>query len=118
MASEKYKRYLKSQEWRELAERRLRIDKYKCCACGAAGTRANPLECHHTNYRRIGKEDVFSDVFTLCRSCHKLIHRAMDRVVGYDEHGDPLRGWSSTLRSYLSVSQIAGEMGYTEIRDE
>lgn len=118
MATSKfYQHYIRSPEWRELAERRLEIDGHRCVVCGCSGTPANPLECHHLSYRRLGQEDVFLDVCSLCRCCHKAVHKLMSRTTGYDKTGNPQRGWSDTLRSYISVSDIGGALHYTELTE-
>lgn len=79
MDNEKYRIYLKSQEWREKAYRRMQIDNFQCCGCGCRGTRQNPLECHHVSYRNIGNEDIYTDLLTVCHCCHKLLHKIMER---------------------------------------
>lgn len=75
-----YHKYLQSSEWRMRAEKRLRIDHYQCQACGSVGVPGNELEVHHWTYRNIFHENPETDLVTLCRCCHKLIHNAMNRV--------------------------------------
>ncbi len=88
-----YAEYLESPEWKAKVEERAKIDKYRCCMCGASGTRTNGLECHHVTYRNIYHEDVFTDLLTLCRDCHCAVHRMMNRQTS----ADGKRGWSDTL---------------------
>ena len=84
-----YMAYLQSDEWKAKAAERLKIDKYRCQACGSRGTAKNPVEIHHMNYRSIGAEDPFLDLVTLCRCCHQMIHCVMNRVTS----ADGKRGW-------------------------
>lgn len=93
MTAEEYNTYLGSADWKLIAEKRKEIDGHRCVMCRSIGTMNNPLECHHITYRNIGNEDVYKDVMTLCRNCHKSIHRAMNRVT--DESGR--KGWKDSL---------------------
>lgn len=61
--------YYKSQNWAIKRNKRLQVDGYKCAKCGF--TRS--LEVHHINYERLFNEDVYSDLITLCKKCHKEI---------------------------------------------
>ena len=90
--SEEYEQHLKSPEWRALAEERLKIDNYKCRMCGTTGTMLNPLQVHHYDYKRLGHEDVWTDLGTFCKVCHKAIHRAMNRRTSENKYG-----WHNTL---------------------
>lgn len=94
MEPEKYREYLQSEQWKRIAEQRMRIDGYVCQCCGCRGTQANPLEVHHLSYRHIGDEAgrVYEDLVTLCRACHKGLHNTMNRVT--DRNGR--RGWKDS----------------------
>lgn len=102
MNKTEYEKYLFSEEWKRKAEQRLQIDNYRCVMCGSMGTRVLPLEVHHITYRRIGKEDVYKDLLTLCRSCHRNTHRMMDRITGYRADGSPVYGWKDQLTDYTT----------------
>lgn len=91
MDDSQYKAYLKSQEWALKVQQRLGIDDSQCQCCGCRGTSLNPLEIHHLHYRTIGEEDVYSDIVTLCRACHKGVHKMLNRIIS----DDGTRGWSS-----------------------
>ena len=93
MNVEEYSVYLLSPEWKRIAEKRKEIDGHRCVMCGSIGTQTNKLECHHVTYRNVGNEDVYKDVMTLCRNCHRAIHRAMNRVT--DANGR--KGWKDTM---------------------
>lgn len=69
-----YESYLRSPEWQKKRAERLRIDQYKCQKCG----RPIDLQVHHLNYDNIGNEDVYADLITLCKYCHKEIEDAKE----------------------------------------
>ena len=70
-----YVNYMKSEEWQQKRKDRLLIDNYECCMCG----RTTRLECHHVTYKRLGREDVRTDLATLCHDCHVRLHRFYSR---------------------------------------
>ena len=65
-----YEAYITSESWKSLREARLRKDKRKCQACGTTEN----LHVHHVTYDRFTKEHL-SDLVTVCKQCHSLIHR-------------------------------------------
>lgn len=66
-----YDDYMKSRRWRQLRDRRLKLDDYKCVRCGSAKN----LRVHHLHYPAVyGWEDVENDLVTLCDACHEAIH--------------------------------------------
>lgn len=99
-----YEQYLKSEHWRNLVNRRLKIDHYTCQMCGSHGSANNPLECHHLSYKRLGNENVWTDLVIACHSCHGMLSRLMNRVV--DESGK--RGWNNKAIPRISVYTISG----------
>lgn len=96
MTNEEYKAYLQSDKWKAIAEQRLKIDGYRCCACGSRGTPSNKLEIHHLSYAHLGHEEsrIYEDLCTLCHCDHKALHRVMERVTSPDGR----RGWLSNPR--------------------
>lgn len=93
-----YGQYLESGTWRNIRQRRLAIDDYKCQACGTKGDVSNPLQVHHLTYHHCGgDENVYKDVVTVCRNCHVLIHNMMNRIT--NESGR--RGWQSDLPKHI-----------------
>lgn len=94
--NEKYREYLKSDKWREIAHKRYLIDKGVCQCCGTRGTANNPIECHHLSYSHLYHEEsrIYEDLVSLCRVCHKGLHRIMERVTNEDGR----RGWKSNPR--------------------
>lgn len=81
-----YDSYIKSPEWQQKREVRFWIDRNTCQMCG---TDRN-LEVHHLcSYRKLGSEDVYHDLVTVCHDCHQKIHRMMGRITSADGR----RGW-------------------------
>jgi len=90
MTDQEYSNYLKSEQWKEKAAKRLEIDRYTCQGCGSRGSSDNPLQVHHLNYKHVGNEDVYTDLVCLCRNCHIRTHHIMNRVTDKLGH----RGWN------------------------
>ena len=77
-----YSLYLRSPEWQKKRTERLKIDNFKCAVCG----RPMDLQVHHLNYDNIGRENVYTDLITLCKFCHTDIEnekRAYKARQGY-----------------------------------
>lgn len=70
-----YSEYLKSPHWQETRKKRLDIDGYACTICGSKSN----LNVHHVNYRNVGKENVETDLVTLCSPCHAMLHRVREQ---------------------------------------
>lgn len=88
----------------------MEIDGYQCVMCGCRGTTTIPLEVHHITYRNIGNEDVYKDLLTLCRSCHRNVHIMMNRTTGYNADGTPKRGWKDDIPDYtVHVFSLSGD---------
>ena len=115
MKHEEYLQYLQSDAWKRKAQKRLEIDGYACCICGSRGTATNPTEIHHITYRNIGREDIYKDLLTLCRACHKNVHRMMARVTGYNADGSERHGWYDDIPDY-TVHVYSLSDGQTEIK--
>lgn len=97
MNTEQYHEYLKSPEWREIALKRREIDQGRCQMCGSQGSPQAPLQCHHLDYHHIGEESegdfIYTRLVTLCESCHKAVHRMMNRRT----NAQGRRGWKDAL---------------------
>ena len=63
-----YDTYLHSPEWQQLRQERLETDHHRCVCCGAKDN----LQVHHLNYKFM---DDISYLVTLCRDCHKRLHK-------------------------------------------
>lgn len=106
---ERYKAYLKSDKWKQIAKKRMEIDGYTCQGCECKGTATNPLEIHHLSYRYIYHEEsrIFEDLVSLCHSCHKTIHKVMERKT----NAQGRRGWKDNPRiPTVSTFTITGEI--------
>lgn len=66
---EAYCQYLKSHEWKEIRDKRKKLDGKKCSICGSK----SKLHVHHKTYDNIGREDM-DDLITVCYECHRKIH--------------------------------------------
>jgi len=66
-----YEEYLRSSEWQEKRTKRLLLDNFTCQCCGSR----HDLQVHHLSYDNLnlGSEDIYSDLITLCKTCHKYI---------------------------------------------
>jgi len=63
--------YLQTDVWREIRDKRLLKDSFRCRMCGSAIN----VVVHHIRYPLIwGTEDIDNDLITLCRICHNKIH--------------------------------------------
>ena len=63
-----YEAYLQSGAWRDIRERVLERDKFKCDFCGDEAT-----QVHHLTYKRVGYEKM-SDLVSVCVECHEAEH--------------------------------------------
>lgn len=94
--SSRYDAYMNSPEWQQKRIARLNIDGFRCVMCGAKGSKTEPLQIHHLcSYRKLGSENVYVDLVSLCPTCHKAVHRMMKRVT--DCFGN--RGWTEVADS-------------------
>lgn len=91
-----YEEYLKTDKWHTLSKARMQIDGNRCTMCGSGGTSNNPLEVHHMSYHHLYHEEnrIYEDLVTVCRCCHKSLHRCMERITRPDGH----RGWKDNPR--------------------
>ena len=112
MNNERYKEYINSAKWREIAKKRFEIDGYKCVCCGCTGTSANPLECHHVTYRNLYHEEdrIYQDLLTLCHVCHKQVHRLMNRKTSATGR----HGWKDANIPQVHAYNISGTMEHIE----
>ena len=77
--TEEYKRYIKSAQWEQKKQERMKIDNYSCVMCGRSQKYCKTLQVHHVTYQRLGCENIYTDLCTVCGSCHKKLHNYYDR---------------------------------------
>ena len=73
--SPEYVAYMRSDEWREMRQRKLDQAGRECEKCGATSA----LEVHHKTYRRLWNERM-SDLQVLCDDCHNDVHAKTGRL--------------------------------------
>ena len=67
-----YTQYIKSPQWRELANLCKMAANRRCQMCG---TSDGHLHGHHMDYGRMGKYGEADDICVLCENCHVSYHR-------------------------------------------
>lgn len=108
MNNDEYREYLKSEDWKRIAKKRMEIDGNACVMCGCRGTTANPLEVHHLSYRFVGNEEsrIYEDLCTLCHTCHKQTHNLLNRQTNKDGR----HGWrDNNYIPQISVFTLTGQ---------
>lgn len=114
MSNEQYLRYLQTDAWKEIAQKRMEIDKYTCQCCGCKGTVQNPLEIHHLSYKYLYREQerIQEDLVTLCHVCHKGLHNIMNRITNVETGR---RGWKDNRTiPQVHAFNINGYLAYME----
>lgn len=104
---EQYVEYLSSDAWAEKRQQRMRIDNYICRGCGKPFTPDIPSACHHMNYYHFTSENIWTDLVSLCPSCHETVHRVLVRPTGIKPDGSYRLGWKDTLPSYIADDLIS-----------
>lgn len=92
---ETYDLYLLSPEWKYKRHKRLEIDRFRCCMCGLAVPNMN---IHHFTYHNIYRENIETDLVSLCPKCHFLVHRMMNRITDVKTNR---HGWKDTISPYV-----------------
>ena len=68
MEFENYNEFLKTDEWKQIAQMVKERDGYKCVICGSTEN----LNAHHIGYD--GDRMDENDIVTLCNRCHECLH--------------------------------------------
>lgn len=74
MTKNEYREYLKSDHWKQVRQKRIEMDNYRCYLCD----KSMGLNVHHLRYDNLGNEAVNEDLVTLCYKCHKMLHRVIN----------------------------------------
>ena len=84
--SEFYNRYIRSEEWKQTEQERMRVDNYRCVMCGRPAYKTkHGLQVHHITYMNLGHEDILNDLVTLCAPCHIKMHNYLNRIRSYED---------------------------------
>lgn len=68
----KYEAFLLTPYWRSVRKKILDRDNHRCQMCGSE----NLLHVHHVTYiHHFSEMDHLEDLITLCKKCHKEVHR-------------------------------------------
>lgn len=83
----KYQKYLKSKAFKELRDRVLERDNYRCRVCGRtleeiSDNKKISLQAHHCSYENLGKcnGEEEADLIILCSVCHRACHSAKSNL--------------------------------------
>lgn len=79
LQSAEYKHYIASPEWEAKKQERMEIDGFRCVMCGRHISHCRTMQVHHITYARLGHENAYTDLCTVCGSCHKKLHNYYDR---------------------------------------
>jgi len=82
--SSAYRRYMKSEKWFNLREKRMELDNYQCQFCNGVG---KTLEVHHLTYDNFMDENL-EDLVTTCVNCHKYLDR-IRKIIKHFESAYP-----------------------------
>lgn len=78
METLKYREYIRSDAWKQKKQERIAIDG-QCVMCHRPIEQIRSVQVHHVTYKRLGNENVLTDLCTLCGSCHRKIHAFYNR---------------------------------------
>ena len=69
-----YAEYIQSKEWQAKRKERIKLDCGKCRGFHFIAKKTE-LHVHHKTYKRLGNENVKTDLITLCSKHHKRVHK-------------------------------------------
>ena len=74
MEFENYKEFLKTEEWKQIAQMVKERDGHKCVICGSTEN----LNAHHIGYEGDCLDE--NDIVTLCNRCHECLHDGIETM--------------------------------------
>ena len=74
MEFENYKEFLKTEEWKQIAQMVKERDGHKCVICGSTEN----LNAHHIGYDGDCLDE--NDIVTLCNRCHECLHDGIETM--------------------------------------
>ena len=75
-----YNSYMNTKHWSNVRELLFASKGRKCDFCS---TESGKMIAHHIRYANLGHEDINNDLVPLCETCHKFIHKHMDKYPKY-----------------------------------
>lgn len=88
-----YQKWVKSKGFKELREKALKRDEYRCQFCGRTieeiADKKISLQAHHITYTNVGRGDEkeLKDLIICCSVCHKNCHSAPSNLRRFtDKH--------------------------------
>ena len=74
MEFENYREFLKTEEWKQIAQMVKERDGHKCVICGSTEN----LNAHHIGYDGDCLDE--NDIVTLCNRCHECLHDGIETM--------------------------------------
>ena len=74
MEFENYNEFLKTEEWKQIAQMVKERDGHKCVICGSTEN----LNAHHIGYDGDCLDE--NDIVTLCNRCHECLHDGIETM--------------------------------------
>ena len=74
MEFDNYKEFLKTEEWKQIAQMVKERDGHKCVICGSTEN----LNAHHIGYDGDCLDE--NDIVTLCNRCHECLHDGIETM--------------------------------------
>lgn len=74
MEFENYNEFLKTEEWKQIAQMVKERDGHKCVICGSTEN----LNAHHIGYEGDCLDE--NDIVTLCNRCHECLHDGIKKM--------------------------------------
>ena len=74
MEFENYNEFLKTEEWKQIAQMVKERDGHKCVICGSTEN----LNAHHIGYDGDCLDE--NDIVTLCNRCHECLHDGIETI--------------------------------------
>lgn len=109
---QKYREFLKSKNWKNIRERKIRKSKNRCCVCKATEN----LHAHHLFYRKSWTQTRTSDLRWLCEMCHAMCHESIK--MGLLPKAPKSRNWRDINKYFIEMLSAIQDMHKIKIADE
>jgi hypothetical protein len=105
--TKKYNELLKDSRWKEVAKKVKDRDGNKCIICDST----KQLNAHHKRYGfAFPWENPLTDIITLCKSCHKMVHDTFDKQKKKELFKEPKQSIKECKEIYLGGSIGSSEL--------